>query len=83
MIATAYNKYRTSLGTGLAQLAGKAFRIGHLGDLNEVMCLSALAAAEMALVDSGAKIELGSGVGAAQAWYCDAGNQAEHSIAAE
>lgn len=83
VIATAYNKYRTSLGTGLAQLAGKAFRIGHLGDLNEVMCLSALAAAEMALVDSGAKIELGSGVGAAQAWYCDAGNQAEHSIAAE
>lgn len=83
VIATAYNRYRTSLGSGLAQLAGKAFRIGHLGDLNEVMCLSALGAAEMALVDSGAKIELGSGVGAAQAWYCDAEIRAEHSIAAE
>ena len=45
------------------------FRIGHLGDLNEVMCLSALASAEMALVDAGCDIELGTGVAAAQGWY--------------
>ena len=83
VIKTAYYKYRTSLGTGLAQLAGRAFRIGHLGDLNEVMCLSALGAAEMALVDSGAKIELGSGVAAAQSWYCTAASPVELRIAAE
>lgn len=69
VIRFGYERYRTSFGTGLSQLAGKVFRIGHLGDLNEVMCLSALASAEMALVDAGADIELGSGVAAAQSWY--------------
>jgi alanine-glyoxylate transaminase / serine-glyoxylate transaminase / serine-pyruvate transaminase len=71
VIRTAYHRFRTSLGTGLGPLDGKAFRIGHLGDLNEVMCLSALGAAEMALVSAGARIDLGSGVAAAQAHYCN------------
>ncbi|MBZ9727187.1 aminotransferase class V-fold PLP-dependent enzyme [Mesorhizobium sp. CO1-1-11] len=69
VIATGYNRYRTSFGAGLSRLAGKVFRIGHLGDLNEVMCLGALAAAEMSLHDAGARVELGSGVAAAQDWY--------------
>ena len=69
VISTAYNKYQTSLGTGLNKLAGKAFRIGHLGSLNPVMLCGAISAAEMALLDSGAKIEPGSGVAAAQAHY--------------
>jgi alanine-glyoxylate transaminase/serine-glyoxylate transaminase/serine-pyruvate transaminase len=69
VIRAGYERYSTSFGTGLGLLAGKAFRIGHLGDLNEVMCLAALAAAEMALQDAGADVELGSGVAAAQAWY--------------
>ena len=69
VIANAYSKYQTSLGTGLNKLAGKAFRIGHLGSLNPVMLLGAISAAEMALVDSGARIELGSGVAAAQEHY--------------
>jgi alanine-glyoxylate transaminase/serine-glyoxylate transaminase/serine-pyruvate transaminase len=73
VIAHAYSKYQTSLGTGLNKLAGKAFRIGHLGSLNPVMLLGAISAAEMALVDSGAKIQLGSGVAAAQAHYRGAG----------
>ena len=64
-----YNRYRTSFGGGLSKVAGKVFRIGHLGDLNEVSCLAALSAAEMALADAGADIALGSGVGAAQAYY--------------
>jgi len=34
-------------------VAGKLFRIGHLGDLNELMLLGALAGAEMAMKDSG------------------------------
>lgn len=69
VIANGYSKYRTSFGAGLSKVAGRVFRIGHLGDLNEVMCLSALAAAEMSLRDAGAKIEAGSGVAAAQEWY--------------
>ena len=69
VISTAYYKYQTSLGSGLNKLMGKAFRIGHLGSLNPVMLCGAISAAEMALVDAGAKIEPGSGVAAAQAQY--------------
>lgn len=69
VIRIAYEKYRTSLGSGLTKVAGKVFRIGHLGDMNEVMCLSALGAAEMAMNDAGINVELGSGVAAAQAYY--------------
>ena len=64
-----YYRYRTSFGAGLSKVAGKVFRIGHLGDLNEVMCLAALASAEMSLADAGAKVELGAGVAAAQNYY--------------
>src|SRR6056297_106059 len=66
VIETAYHKYQTSLGSGLAQLAGRAFRIGHLGSLNPVMLCGALSAAEMALRDAGAAISPGQGVAAAQ-----------------
>ncbi len=69
VIANGYSRYRTSFGAGLSKVAGRVFRIGHLGDLNEVMCLAALASAEMSLRDAGAKIESGSGVAAAQEWY--------------
>ncbi|QYX58342.1 aminotransferase class V-fold PLP-dependent enzyme [Roseovarius sp. SCSIO 43702] len=69
VISTAYAKYRTSLGTGLNKLAGRAFRIGHLGSLNPVMLCGAISAAEMALRDAGARVEPGSGVAAAQEHY--------------
>ncbi|MBC3190413.1 aminotransferase class V-fold PLP-dependent enzyme [Pseudonocardia sp. C8] len=67
-----YERYRTSFGGGLSKVAGKVFRIGHLGDLNEVSCLAALAAAEMSLADAGADVPLGAGVAAAQEYYRDA-----------
>ena len=70
-IKIGYARYNASFGSGLARLAGKVFRIGHLGDLNEGMCLTALSIAEMALVEAGAKIDFGSGVGAAQGWYVE------------
>ncbi|TVQ53797.1 MAG: aminotransferase class V-fold PLP-dependent enzyme [Rhodobacteraceae bacterium] len=72
IISDGYTKYRTSFGTGLAKLAGKAFRIGHLGDLNEVSCLAALGSAEMALRDNGVDVAPGSGVGAALEYYREA-----------
>ncbi|SMF11455.1 FAD binding domain-containing protein [Tistlia consotensis] len=53
-------------------LAGKVFCTGHLGDLDEVMCLAALASAEMALLGASAAIEACSGVAAAQARYREA-----------
>ena len=69
VIKTAYYRYNMSLGSGLTKVAGKVFRIGHLGNLNEIMVLQALAGSEMALRDSGVDIELGSGVAAAQATF--------------
>ncbi len=45
----ALDKFNLSLGGGLDRLKGRAFRIGHLGDLNEPMLLGTIAAVEMAL----------------------------------
>lgn len=66
VISRAFRRYNLALGAGLARVAGKLFRIGHLGDLNELMLLGAIAGAEMAMLDVGVKIEPGSGVAAAQ-----------------
>ena len=68
VVNLAYERYNLSLGMGLADVAGKVFRIGHLGDLNELMLLGALSGVEMALQDAGVEVTLGSGVAAAQAW---------------
>lgn len=78
---TAYYKYNMSLGAGLNKVAGKVFRIGHLGDLNEIMVLQALAGSEMAMRDCGINIELGSGVAAAQKTFINE-NATIRSIAA-
>ena len=69
VIKTAYYRYNVSLGTGLNKLAGKVFRIGHLGALDEVMLGGALFGVEMALLDCGVKLEPGSGTGAAAQYY--------------
>jgi alanine-glyoxylate transaminase/serine-glyoxylate transaminase/serine-pyruvate transaminase len=69
VIARAFNRYNLALGAGLSKVAGKLFRIGHLGDLNELMLLGAIAGAEMAMLDVGVKIEPGSGVAAAQSYW--------------
>jgi alanine-glyoxylate transaminase/serine-glyoxylate transaminase/serine-pyruvate transaminase len=69
VIARAFERYNLALGAGLAKVAGKLFRIGHVGDLNELMLLGALAGAEMAMLDVGVKVEPGSGVAAAQRFW--------------
>jgi len=74
VIQTAYHNYGVSLGAGLGQVAGKVFRIGHLGWLNETMVLQALGGVEMAMCDVGIPFEAGSGVGAAIAFYSKAPN---------
>lgn len=65
----AVHAYGMSFGGGLGQLAGKVFRIGHLGSLTDAMVLSGLATIEMAMADLDYPITLGSGVAAAQAYY--------------
>jgi alanine-glyoxylate transaminase/serine-glyoxylate transaminase/serine-pyruvate transaminase len=69
VIARAYARYNLSLGAGLSKVAGKLFRIGHLGDLNELMLLGAIAGSEMAMLDLDVRIESGSGVAAAQDFW--------------
>jgi alanine-glyoxylate transaminase/serine-glyoxylate transaminase/serine-pyruvate transaminase len=69
VISRAFQQYQLSIGGGLGELAGKLFRIGHLGDLNPLMLLGALAGVEMALIDAGLPVQAGSGVAAAEAVY--------------
>ena len=69
LVNHAYNAYGVSFGIGLGEMAGKVFRIGHLGALTDVMVLSGLATIEMAMKDLDYPIELGSGVAAAQEYY--------------
>ena len=47
------DNYDMSLGTGLAKIKGKVFRIGHLGDFNDLMLAGTLAGVEMGLKHSG------------------------------
>ena len=65
----AARKYGVAFGVGLGEVAGKVFRIGHLGSMTDVMALSGIATAEMVMVDLGLDIRLGSGVAAAQDYY--------------
>ena len=67
VIDIAFKRYDIALGSGLSEVAGKVFRIGHLGDMNALTLAGALAGVEMALADAGFDITLGSGVGAALA----------------
>ncbi len=76
IVRRAYQGYQTSLGVGLNKVAGKVFRIGHIGWINEVMMCSALAATEMSLLDCGVKIRAGAGVGAAVEYYSQAAKPA-------
>jgi alanine-glyoxylate transaminase/serine-glyoxylate transaminase/serine-pyruvate transaminase len=57
-------KFDMSLGTGLTKLKGKVFRIGHLGDLNDLTLIGALAGVEMGLDMAGVP-RSGRGVAAA------------------
>jgi len=57
-------RYDLSLGSGLGKLQGKVFRIGHLGDFNDLMLAGTLCGVEMGLQAAGVPIK-GSGVSAA------------------
>jgi alanine-glyoxylate transaminase/serine-glyoxylate transaminase/serine-pyruvate transaminase len=76
VISIAYHTYNISLGAGLTQVAGKVFRIGHLGDNNETRMMAALGAVEMAMIDAGIKFTPGSGTGAAAKYWTSNPNKA-------
>jgi alanine-glyoxylate transaminase/serine-glyoxylate transaminase/serine-pyruvate transaminase len=77
----AFDAYGVSFGVGLGQMAGRAFRIGHLGSMTDVMALAGLSAIEMSMADLNYPVESGSGVIAAQEYYRRT-NRIAHSEAA-
>ncbi len=81
VISRAFKRYNLALGAGLSQMAGKLFRIGHLGDLNELMCLAAITGSEMAMRDVGIKVEPGSGAAAAEEVYRNATSETAQKAA--
>lgn len=76
LVKLAAEKYGVAFGVGLGEVAGKVFRIGHLGMLSDVMVLSGLATAEMCMADLNWNIRLGSGVAAAQEHFRSHGSAA-------
>ena len=65
-----HSRFDCSLGTGLGKVKGRMFRIGHLGDGNDLTLIATLAACEMGLKLSGVKLP-GSGVQAAMDYFAD------------
>jgi len=64
-------RYNMSLGSGLGKVANKVFRIGHLGDFNDLTLLGTLCGVEMGLGDAGIPHRKG-GVDAAMEYLCAA-----------
>jgi alanine-glyoxylate transaminase / serine-glyoxylate transaminase / serine-pyruvate transaminase len=63
-----YERFDLSLGTGLGKVKGKMFRIGHLGDCNDLTLLATVAGCEMGLQLGGVKLAA-SGVQAAMDYF--------------
>jgi alanine-glyoxylate transaminase / serine-glyoxylate transaminase / serine-pyruvate transaminase len=72
----ALEHFDVSLGTGLSKVAGKVFRIGHLGDTNDLTIIGALAGVEMGLGLAGVPHRKG-GVQAAMDYFADAASPAK------
>jgi alanine-glyoxylate transaminase/serine-glyoxylate transaminase/serine-pyruvate transaminase len=82
IVTRASSVYGMAFGTGLGEVAGKVFRIGHLGMMTDAMALSGIAVAEMVMVDLGLPVKLGSGVAAAQEHYRHGAKAAQKKEAA-
>ena len=63
-----YERFDCSLGTGLGKIKGRMFRIGHLGDTNDLTLIAAVAGCEMGLKLAGVKLA-GSGVQTLMDYY--------------
>jgi len=78
---TILEAYDMSLGTGLGKLAGKVFRIGHLGDFNDLMLAGTLSGVEMGLAAAGVPFNRGGVTAALDYLACSAGASALTSSA--
>jgi alanine-glyoxylate transaminase / serine-glyoxylate transaminase / serine-pyruvate transaminase len=78
----ALDKFDMSLGTGLAKMKGKIFRIGHLGDFNDLMLIGSLGGVEMALRVAGVPHRTG-GVQVAMDLLAKAASSVEEPVASD
>jgi alanine-glyoxylate transaminase / serine-glyoxylate transaminase / serine-pyruvate transaminase len=69
----ARERYELSLGGGIGELSGLAFRIGHLGSLNELEVMGTLGGIELTFADLGVGIRPGSGLVACQQSFLNTG----------
>ena len=74
------DNFNMSLGTGLNKIAGKVFRIGHLGDTNELTIMGALAGVEMGFDLAGVQHKKG-GVAAAMSYLAETAKPAKAAAA--
>ena len=73
----ALEHFDISYGMGLGKIAGKVFRIGHLGDTNDATILGALAATEMSLALAGIPHKKGGVQAAMDYLVTEAGKSAQ------
>jgi alanine-glyoxylate transaminase/serine-glyoxylate transaminase/serine-pyruvate transaminase len=72
--AVVLERFNMSLGAGLGRLKGRTFRIGHLGDFNDLMLAGTLCGVEMGLIVAGVPFKRG-GIDAALASLCGVNSQ--------
>jgi alanine-glyoxylate transaminase/serine-glyoxylate transaminase/serine-pyruvate transaminase len=75
------DRFNMSLGSGLGKIAGKVFRIGHLGDFNDLTLMGTLCGVEMGLGLAGVPHAKG-GADAAMAYLCGESRPAQARAAA-
>ena len=69
--AAILDRFDMSLGAGLGRLKGRAFRIGHLGDMNDLMLAGALGGVEMGLAVAGVPFKRGGVMAALEYLACE------------
>ena len=72
-----------SLGAGLGRLKGRAFRIGHLGDFNELMLMGTLCGVEMGLSMAGVPFRKGGAAAAIDRLVASSGAETQRMMHAE
>ncbi|WP_332814220.1 pyridoxal-phosphate-dependent aminotransferase family protein [Ramlibacter sp.] len=75
-----YQRFNMSLGAGLGKVKGRMFRIGHLGECNDLTLMATLSGCEMGLRLSGVRLK-GSGCAAAMEYLAETSQRADRPAA--
>ncbi len=75
-----YQRFNMSLGAGLGKVKGRMFRIGHLGECNDLTLMATLSGCEMGLRLAGVRLQ-GSGCAAAMEYLAETAQRADRPVA--